>query len=244
MESIKNGYRAVVIGASGGIGGALTRALERDSACEAVHALVRSGAGPQGARILPGRIDIADPASIEAAAQEVAAQGPPGLVIVATGYLHGDGGGPEKRWREITAEGLARSFALNATGPALVARHFLDIMPRQGRSVFAALSARVGSISDNRAGGWYGYRASKAALNQILKCLAIEGARTRPDLVIAGLQPGTVRTALSAPFRRSVPEDALFEPAEAAEALLGVLDRLEPGQSGGLFDWSGAEIAP
>jgi NAD(P)-dependent dehydrogenase (short-subunit alcohol dehydrogenase family) len=244
MDSLGQGYRAVVIGASGGIGAALAARLGEDPACAAVHALSRSGRAPEGARLRPGRIDLEDEASVAAAAETVGADGPPALVIVAAGYLHGPAGGPEKSWRQIEPGAMAKAFAVNATGPALVAKHFMDLLPRRERAILAALSARVGSIGDNRAGGWYGYRASKAALNQILRCLAIEGARKRPELVVAGLQPGTVRTELSAPFRSHVAEEELFEPAEAAANLLSVLDRLPPERSGGVFDWQGEAVPP
>lgn len=244
MKSLGSGYRAVVVGASGGIGGAIAARLAADPACAMVHALSRSGRVPGGDRIRPGFVDIEDEASIAAAADVVAADGAPSLVVIATGHLHAGGQGPEKSWRQIRPDGMARNFAINATGPALVAKHLIERMPRGRRAIFAALSARVGSISDNRAGGWYGYRASKAALNQVLRCLAIEAGRTRRELVVAGLQPGTVRTDLSAPFRARVPGEALFEPAEAAGHLLGVLDALAPEQSGRVFDWQGIEVPP
>ena len=244
MDSLPHPYRAVVVGASGGIGSAFVKALAADSGCARIDALSRSGAVPEGAKIAPGPIDVTDEASVAKAAARIAEGAPPRLVLVATGHLHGPEGGPEKSWSQLTPESLARNFALNATGPALVAKHLLPLMPREGRAILAALSARVGSVADNRIGGWYGYRASKAALNQILRCLAIEGARKRPDLVIAGLQPGTVRTGLSRPFRGRVAEEDLFEPDTAAGHLLGVLDGLSPAQSGRLFDWRGEEFPP
>lgn len=244
METLGEAYRAVVIGACGGIGRALTLALAEDPRSATVHALARTVPASAHRKVRPGRIDIADPARIEAAAREIADSGPVHLVLVATGHLHGPTVGPERSWRDLDAEHLAHAFAINATGPALVARNFLPLMPRRERAIFAALSARVGSISDNRAGGWYGYRASKAALNQILKCLAIEAARVRPSLVVAGLQPGTVRTALSAPFRAGVAAGDLFEPEEAACNLLGVLDGLPVSRSGELVDWRGGTVPP
>ena len=236
-------FDAAVIGASGGIGSAFARALDALPGTREVHALSRSGRAPASAKIRPGRIDIEDEASIAAAAAALA-QAPLRLVLVATGLLHDGALQPEKTWRSLEPAAMARAFAVNATGPALVAKHLLPLIPRRTPAVFAALSARVGSISDNQSGGWYAYRASKAALNQVLRCLAIEEARRRPQLVIAGLQPGTVATPLSAPFRGGVAAGALLEPDRAAARLLAVLSALEPAQSGGLYDWQGGLIAP
>ncbi|MEM6678764.1 MAG: SDR family NAD(P)-dependent oxidoreductase [Pseudomonadota bacterium] len=236
------GIDAAVIGASGGLGGAFVRALARRPEVARVHAFARSGRLPEGAKIVPGALDLEDEASIAAAAGTIA--GDLRLVIVATGLLHAADQQPEKTWRDLDPAAFARAYAINATGPALVAKHFLPLIPRQGPSIFAALSARVGSISDNMTGGWYAYRASKAALNQILKCLAIEEGRRRKELVVAGLQPGTVATALSAPFRTFIKDDALFEPDASAAHLLEVLARLSPAESGGLFDWQGTHFAP
>ena len=139
---------------------------------------------------------------------------------------------------------LQRCFAVNAIGPALVAKHVLPLLPRQGKSVFAALSARVGSISDNRLGGWYGYRASKAALNQLIRTLAIELARQRKDAVCVALHPGTVDSALSRPFQGGVSENKLFAPAFAAERLLSVIDEIDASASGQLLAWDGQVIPP
>ena len=244
---------AVVIGATGGIGGALVQQLKGGGRYKAVVALSRTGA-PVGGVDRAGRIDITDEASIAAAAASLTeggssadgdnAMGDVRLVIVAAGLLHEPGYGPEKTMRSLSAEDLLRAFAVNAVGPALVAKHFLPLLSREGRSIFAALSARVGSISDNRLGGWYGYRASKAALNQLIRTLAIEHARKRPDGIVVALHPGTVDTALSQPFRANVPEEQLFTPAHSAEQLLAVLDGLRPEDSGRLFAWDGDEVAP
>ncbi|MEM9146440.1 MAG: SDR family NAD(P)-dependent oxidoreductase [Pseudomonadota bacterium] len=242
MESFGGSYSALVAGASGGIGAALVEALAADPRCRQVLAGARAGQGPHGAKIRPLVLDITDPESLAAAAAET--EPDLRLVLCAAGYLHGAAGGPEKSWRQIEPQAMAHAFAINATGPALLARHLLGRLPRGERAIFAALSARVGSISDNRSGGWYGYRASKAALNQILKCLAIEAARSMRHLVVAGLQPGTVRTGLSAPFRSRVAPDDLLSPEASAAHLLGVLDRLVPAQSGRIFDWRGEEVPP
>ncbi|TVQ58482.1 MAG: SDR family NAD(P)-dependent oxidoreductase [Rhodobacteraceae bacterium] len=229
MESFGQGARAAVIGASGGIGGAVADALDADPAFAEVLRFSRHG---------PARIDATDEMSVEAAAAQA---GPLDLVFVAVGLLHdGPAFQPEKDLRALDADRLARSFLVNAIGPALVAKHFLPLLPRKGRGVFACLSARVGSIADNQAGGWYGYRASKAALNMLLKNAALETARKRPDHVILALQPGTVDTALSKPFQSAA--RTLMTPQESAAALLAVVDRARPEWSGGLFDWRGARI--
>lgn len=222
--------RAVIIGATGGIGGALADALEEEGA-----AVLRYGRSLDGAQ----RLDLADEASIAAAAAHA---GRADLVLVATGLLHEGGHGPEKSIRELDADWLARQYTVNAIGPALVAKHFLPILPKSGRCIFAALSARVGSISDNRLGGWYGYRAAKAALNQMIRTLAIEERRRNDRSIVVGLHPGTVDTALSRPFQQAGRD--LFQPDRAAVQLLDVLDGLRPTDSGKVFAWDGAEIAP
>ena len=139
---------------------------------------------------------------------------------------------------------MARSFAVNAIGPALVAKHVLPLFPRDRRAVFAALSARVGSISDNRLGGWYSYRASKAALNQLIRTLSIELAARRPLAVCVGLHPGTVATPLSRPFQANVAADRLFTPDEAAHRLLAVIRRLNVADTGKILDHAGLEVPP
>ncbi len=233
---------AMVIGANGGIGAALVAACADDARYSRVIAAARRApdALPSGVDYLP--IDIADPASIEAAAARI--EGPLARVIVATGMLHDDGGGPERSLRDLDADRLAHLFAINTIGPALALRHFAPLLAKDAPSAIACISARVGSISDNRLGGWYGYRASKAALNQIVRTAAIELARSRPQAVCVALHPGTVDTGLSKPFQRGVPAEKLFTPAYSAGRLLAVLDGLTPAQSGRIFAWDGAEIAP
>ncbi|AWB22129.1 KR domain-containing protein [Methylobacterium currus] len=233
---------AVVVGASGGIGRALVAALAAGGAHETVFALSRSPMPQPGpARSLPA--DVTDEDSIAAAARTVGESGPVDLVVVASGILHGPGVSPEKAIRTLDPAAMATVMAVNAIGPALVAKHVLPLMPRRGRRVFAALSARVGSIGDNRLGGWYAYRASKAALNQILRTLAVETARTHPELIVAGLHPGTVQTALSRPFRPD-PGPGLFAPEESAAHLVRVLNGLQIGDSGRVFAWDGQPIPP
>ncbi|MEK6638820.1 MAG: SDR family oxidoreductase [Pseudomonadota bacterium] len=169
---------------------------------------------------------------------------PPDIVIVATGMLHSAAGGPEKSLRELDGDRLTDAFAINVISSALVAKHFLPLFARGKRCVFAALSARVGSISDNRIGGWYGYRAAKAALNMTIRNLAIELGRTHKQAICVGLHPGTVDSALSEPFQKNVAPERLFTPDYAVTRMLSVLDQLTPADSGKCFAWDGAEIQP
>ena len=205
--------------------------LESSGRYAVVHRLSRSQTG----------LDVADEAAVSSAADRVALGPAPTLVLVATGVLH-EGEDPERSYRMVTAEHLLRDYRVNTVGPTLVARHFLPLLPRDRRAIFAALSARVGSISDNRLGGWHSYRASKAALNMILRNLAIELARSHPQAIVAGLHPGTVRTGLSQPFQRGVPPEKLFTPEYSAGRLVSVLDGLAPADSGGVFAWDGTLI--
>ncbi len=224
---------AVVIGASGGIGHALVAALTEEAV--PVRGFARSFTGID-------RLDLEEEASIAAAAASLRTA--PDLVIVATGLLHDGEHGPEKSMAALDPAWLARQYAVNAIGPALIAKHFLPLMPKSGRCVFAMLSARVGSIGDNRLGGWYGYRAAKAGLNQLIRTIAIEERRRNDRSIVVGLHPGTVDTGLSKPFQGNVRADQLFAPDRAAVQLLDVIDGLKAPDSGRLFAWDGAEITP
>jgi NAD(P)-dependent dehydrogenase (short-subunit alcohol dehydrogenase family) len=226
---------AVIVGASGGIGGAFEATLIEEGAFAVVHGFARSRSGAQ-------HLDLLDEASIAAAAAHVAKGPPPSLIIVATGLLHEGDHGPEKSLRDLDPAWLAKVHAVNAIGPALVAKHFLPLMPRAGRSVFAMLSARIGSIADNRLGGWHGYRASKAALNMLMRNLAIEEQRRNDRAIVVALHPGTVDTALSRPFQANVAAGKLFDTERAALQLLDVIEALKPHDSGKVFDFEGSEI--
>ncbi|MBO6526148.1 SDR family NAD(P)-dependent oxidoreductase [Erythrobacter sp.] len=239
MDVGKTFRRAAIFGASGGIGRALAKAVAHRGA--QVWAGSRSCVETQDCT-RAFRFDLADEDSIAAAADTMR-DAPPDLVIVASGVLTlENGAGPERAARQIDGTAMEQVFRLNTIGPALIAKHMLPLLPRDRRSVFAALSARVGSISDNGLGGWHSYRASKAALNMLLKNYAIELARTHKQAVVAGLHPGTVDTMLSQPFQSNLPEGQLTAPHEAADNLLAVIDGLEPADSGKVFDWQGEEI--
>lgn len=223
---------ALVIGASGGIGKAVCEALEGQGFPGPVMGLSR--------RSEP-HLDLLDEASIEAAAGHVATLGQPlRLLILATGFLHDETNRPERSLRDLTASHMAKAYALNTIGPALVLRHFTPLLPRDGRSVVAALSAKVGSIGDNHLGGWHSYRASKAALNQVMHTAAIELKRSRPEAVCVALHPGTVDTKLSEPFSKAGLN--VRPPAVAARDLLDVIDRLKPADSGGFYDYQGRAL--
>jgi NAD(P)-dependent dehydrogenase (short-subunit alcohol dehydrogenase family) len=222
---------AVIFGSGGGIGSALVAALSSTDSFRQVVGFSRKTSPP---------IDLQDEATLERAATFAAEMGELRLVIDATGFLHDDRQGPEKTWRQLDAGNLARSFALNAIGPALIMKHVLPRLPRSGKAVFATLSARVGSIGDNRLGGWYAYRASKAALNQLVRTAAVELARRSPGGICIALHPGTVATTLSAPFTPA--GHNVNTPAVVAGHLLAVIDKLTVEANGGFFDWRGQSV--
>jgi NAD(P)-dependent dehydrogenase (short-subunit alcohol dehydrogenase family) len=236
---------AVVIGASGGIGSAFVEALCGDTGFTHIFALSRSLQEFDDSRVQSLFIDLEDESSIANAALACARAGPCHLLINAVGVLHGPAEiRPEKALKELDANKMAKLFALNTIGPALVFKHFAPIMSRDGRAILATLSARVGSITDNHLGGWYTYRATKAALNQIIKTAAIELSTRRKHLICVGLHPGTVRSAMSEPFLANYKANDIFSPEFAAQAMLDVLAALEPDDTGRVFAWDGVEIAP
>lgn len=235
---------AVIVGASGGIGRALMHALARTGRYDHLIGIGRTR--PADWPIDPGwRFIVADVTredQLADAAAIVAGLAAPTRVVVATGLLHGPGVQPEKSMRALDPQALLELFSINAVAPALVAKHFLPLTPRDRPSVFAALSARVGSISDNRLGGWYGYRASKAALNMMIATLAIEHRRTHPLGLCVALHPGTVETRLSAPFPQQPSSAGRLTPDAAAAALVEVMDGLGQEDTGGFFAWDGKPI--
>ncbi|WP_313117884.1 SDR family oxidoreductase [Ectopseudomonas guguanensis] len=228
LTSFGSGYKALVIGASGAIGQAFCQLLRADAGCSSVRELSRASSPA---------LDLEDPTSIAAAAAALAEEGPYQLILHAAGLLHRPGIAPEKSLAAIEADALQAVFQVNALGPALVLRHFLPLLDRQG--AMAMLSAKVGSIGDNRLGGWYAYRASKAALNMLIRTAAIELARSKPKARLLALHPGTVISPLSQPFRGA----AAARPAEQAAAeMLRVIDSLCPEHSGSFHAYDGQQL--
>ncbi|WP_456254353.1 SDR family oxidoreductase [Pseudomonas iridis] len=228
MASLGDGYRALVIGAGGTLGTAFCEQLEQDPRCAGVRAL--------GRHTVP-ELDLERPETIASAATELATEAPYQLIVHAAGLLHRDGIKPEKSLSAIEPEALQTVFQVNALGPAMVLRHFLPLLDPMG--AMAMLSAKVGSIGDNRLGGWYAYRASKAALNMLIKTAAIELARTRPQSRLLSLHPGTVISGLSQPFRGA----SSARPADVAAAqLLTLIDQLTPADSGHFFAYDGERL--
>ncbi|QKG65276.1 SDR family oxidoreductase [Pseudomonas sp. B14-6] len=228
MNSLGYGYRALVIGASGALGTAFCELLNEDPRCSVVRELGRNSA--------PG-LDLEKPDSIASAAAELAEEAPYQLILHAAGLLHREDIKPEKSYTSIEADALQAIFQVNTLGPALILRHFLPLLDARG--AMAVLSAKVGSIGDNRLGGWYAYRASKAALNMLIKTAAIELARTRPQTRLLSLHPGTVISGLSQPFKGA----SAARPASlAARELLSLIDRLAPADSGNFFAYNGERL--
>ncbi len=241
LQSFGTDLNTVVFGASGGIGAAFVAALASDEAVARVHAVSRTA--PDGGGTVRGHAcDPLDAVALERTAEAIGADGPVHLALVATGILHGEGIAPEKTWRHIEADAMTEVLRVNTVAPALVARFFLPRLAKGRKSAFAALSARVGSIGDNRLGGWVSYRASKAALNMVIRTLSVELARTNRDALLVGMHPGTVETALSAPFRGAVPDGKLFTPDRAVAGMLAALDRMDAEASGKIFDYAGERI--
>jgi NAD(P)-dependent dehydrogenase (short-subunit alcohol dehydrogenase family) len=243
---------AFVAGASRGIGLEFVRQLAARpqvrriwAGCRApasATALAELAAACGSVRVVP--LDVTDEPSLAAAARAIAAEGEPlGLVINCAGLLHrSEGLQPERRLAEVRAEWLLESFAVNGAGPLLLAKHLEPLLPRRDRAVFASLSARVGSIEDNRLGGWYAYRGAKAAQNMFIRTLSIELARRARGVICVALHPGTTETELSRPFRAGVPAEKLFTTQRAVEQLLGVIDRLSPADTGRFFAWNGDPV--
>jgi NAD(P)-dependent dehydrogenase (short-subunit alcohol dehydrogenase family) len=222
---------AVILGASGGIGGAIAEEVAGSGKYQTVLRLSRRG---------DQAVDLHDELTVQAAADTAASRGDLRFLFIATGFLYNETFTPEKSIRQVSPEHMAHAFAVNAIGPALILKHFLPLVPRAGQCIIATISAKVGSIGDNELGGWASYRASKAALNQIVRTTAVELRRTRPEAVCVAIHPGTVDTPLSAPFSKS--GLTVRTPEVAAREILSVLDNLGPEDSGSFRDYRGAAL--
>lgn len=234
--------KVAVIGASGSIGRALVEQLASDISVDRIHAFSRSGVKFQSEKVVTGTLDFENESSIQDAANSISKDNALDWVVIAAGFLHDESTMPEKSIRDLSHESFIKNFTLNTIGPALVAKHFLPLMSKEHKSVFSCISARVGSISDNRMGGWYAYRASKAALNMTLKNLSIEASRRFKQTIIVGLHPGTVDSSLSKPFQASVSDNKLFTPEYSAQCLINVIDDLKHEDSGKIIAWDGTSI--
>lgn len=228
---IRDGYKALVIGSGGAIGQAFVDYFNNDALCALVKTISRSESIG---------FDLTNAASIEQQAANLERSGPFHIIIDATGALHIDGHGPEKTLNALNDQILLRSLTINAVGPALVLRHFAPLLA-SGPAIYAKLSARVGSISDNRKGGWYSYRCAKAALNMILQTAALELQRRNSDLRVVALQPGTVRSKLSEAFLANA--ELVLEPAESVHDMMHVLSNLPVRRGAYFIDYKGIEIA-
>ncbi|MGG6237849.1 SDR family NAD(P)-dependent oxidoreductase [Nodosilinea sp. AN01ver1] len=249
--STETRQNALVVGASRGIGLGFVRQLLADDRFETVYGTYRRPESAQGLLALAERfpqlvclpMDVTEEGSIADAIAAIQTRTPRlHRVIYCVGVLHDGDFQPEKSLRQITSENLVRSFQTNAVGAVLLAKHLMLLLKHDQPSIFAAISAKVGSIGDNRLGGWYGYRASKAALNMLMKTTALEYARRCPQTTVVLLHPGTTDTRLSEPFQRGVPPEKLFSVERTVAQLMAVMDGLSPADSGEFFSWDGARL--
>ena len=234
-----------VIGSSGAIGNAVSKILLDDESVDSVYNFSRSISSNTSDKENRIYIDIESEESIKDAVKKIPQDIKFDLIFVATGILHNENDVyPEKSIRDISAERFKKVLMINTVGPALVGKYFIPFLNKQNKNVFAFLSARVGSISDNKLGGWYSYRASKTALNQIVKNFSIEMKRSNPNSIFIGMQPGTVKSNLSKPFEKNVQSENLFTPDYSAAKLLEVIDAVTSDDSGKFYAWNGEEIQP
>ena len=234
-----------IIGSSGAIGNSICEVLLNEYPIKKLYKFSRKIQTKDTDKIKNIVIDIEDENSIKESVKHIPGDVKFDLIFVATGLLHNENEiFPEKSIKDINADMFQKVLLVNAIGPALIGKYFIPLLKKDNKSVFAFLSAKVGSISDNKIGGWYSYRASKAALNQIIKNFSIEIRRNNNNAIFVGLQPGTVKSFLSKPFQKNENKQTLFTPEDSAKKLLKVINSLDYEDSGKLFSWNGEEIQP
>jgi NAD(P)-dependent dehydrogenase (short-subunit alcohol dehydrogenase family) len=247
-----NSVNALIVGARQGIGFGFVKRLLQDEKIAKVFATSRqlelatdliAFADEHSERLICLEMDITDELQIVETIQKIHTQVDKlHLVVNCVGLLHEDTLQPEKSLRQINSENLLRYFQINSIGAVLLAKHLLPLLRHGERSVFASISAKLGSIGDNKLGGWYGYRASKAALNMLMRTAAIEYKRSCPKALIVTLHPGTTDTRLSRPFQKNVPAEKLFSVERTVTQLLAVIEQLQEGDSGQFFSWDGSRL--
>ena len=235
--------KVAVIGSSGAIGNAFLEHYIKDESVENIFSFSRSNISIENNKVIHGLIDVENETSIQKASQSLE-EVKLDEIIIASGLLHTEDFGPEKSIKDLEADNILKILSVNTVGPAIVGKYFLPLLNKNNKSVVAFLSARVGSISENKLGGWYSYRASKAALNQIIKNFSIEINRVNPQAIILGLQPGTVESNFSQPFKKNVKEGNLFTAQYSVSMLLNVINSSTTKDSGKLIGWDGEEIKP
>lgn len=235
--------KVAVIGSSGAIGNAFLEHYIKDESVENIFSFSRSNISIENNKVIHGLIDVENETSIQKASQSLE-EVKLDEIIIASGLLHTEDFGPEKSIKDLKADNILKILSVNTVGPAIVGKYFLPLLNKKNKSVMAFLSARVGSISENKLGGWYSYRASKAALNQIIKNFSIEINRVNPQAIILGLQPGTVESNFSQPFKKNVKEGNLFTAQYSVSMLLNVINSSTTKDSGKLIGWDGEEIKP
>ncbi len=233
-----------IVGASGAIGSAFVKLLNTVPSVEKIYALSRTPTTFDIPQVTCDTLDLQDEASISHVAQRIIKETRLDTILITTGILHNASYMPEKSLHELSSAQFQQVFAINTIGPALIMKHFLPLIEKNERAVIAILSARVGSISDNHLGGWYSYRASKAALNMLIKSASIEIARRDKQTIVIGLHPGTVDSALSKPFQKNIPPQQLFQAKDSAVRMLKVIMQLTPEDTGKCFAYDGKEIQP
>jgi len=240
MEFLKN-KKCIIIGSSGAIGSEFVNQMDSSGANQ-IYSFSRTETSFFSETIINNDIDITDEASIQNAALSVAEKGPFDVIILATGILYDDDVKPEKALRQLNKHNFEKIYLVNTIGPALIMKHFSPLLNKNDTSLFAVLSARVGSVEDNQMGGWYAYRASKAALNMVMRNTAIEIGRFNKNSIFVSLHPGTVDSHLSEPFKKNVKPEKLFTAEFAVSNLLNVLSSLTPKDTGNFFAWDGQKI--